>query len=106
MEDAPGADNVAVAVPVENPQRTHVRTYQSAKHFAVDAPVMAAAGWHPVAQVETTGGMSAAVIVWAVIILIAGLFFWPAWILILFVLVAGRRKELVVTYRNDLPVAT
>lgn len=79
-----------------------VRHYASVVEFQVDVAAMAAAGWKPIAQAETTGGANGATVALGVIIIVVGLLIlWPLAILGVLVLILGavnRRKQLVVTY--------
>lgn len=91
----------AVAAPPE-PPRVHIRRYESARHFTVDAPAMAAAGWLPKSQVEASAGARTGLIAAGLLLMIAGFFLYtPLAVLGLILLVAGfisRKRELVVTY--------
>ena len=87
-----------------------VRTYKSPAAYQVDAGSMAAAGWIPMSQVETTGKIPAASAILAAIgVVVAFLFslIGGAAIVVIAILIgiASRQRGLVVTYRHNPPAA-
>lgn len=90
-------------VPADTGAAVEARRYASVAAFQADAVPMAAAGWVPVAQSETTGSVNGSWVGVAVLMVILGFLLWPPALiiaLVAFVLAAlARRKVLVVTYR-------
>jgi hypothetical protein len=80
-----------------------VRQYDSVGAYQVDAAVMAAAGWVPHTQSESSGGANGVLVAVGIATCIIGLIaFWPLLVLSILAFIAayaGRSKGLVVTYR-------
>jgi hypothetical protein len=90
---------------------TMTKTYEGKSgeaRFRSDAPVWATHGYGVVSTTRTGGGRSAAGTLWivvALVLLAAGLLFWPAWVAAVIALVIGLTAHgaarLTVTYRKD-----
>lgn len=82
-----------------------IRRYPSGGEFEADAPAMAASGWYPISQVETTEMVNPLFIAIAVGLAMLGILFVGALLLaalVVFVLAfVARPHELVVTYRRS-----
>lgn len=85
------------------PPAVEIRRYASVAAYQADAASMANAGWHVVAQSESSGGPNGSMVAIAVVLGAIGLFLlWPLLIVALLVLILGAvngRKQMVVTYR-------
>ncbi len=85
-----------------------VRTYKSAAAYQVDAGPMAAAGWIPATQIETTARFPPAagilMLLGVAVALVLSILIGLALVVIgALVGVVSRKKELVVTYRHNQP---
>ena len=85
-----------------------VRNYKNAAAYQVDAGPMAAAGWFPISQVETTGKIPTASGLLAAIGVLVAFFvslIGGAAIVVIAILIgiASRQKQLVVPYRYTAP---
>lgn len=85
-----------------------VRNYKNVAAYQVDAGPMAAAGWFPVSQVETTGKIPTASGLLAAIGVLVAFFlhlYAGVGIVVIAILIgiASRQKQLVVTYRHTAP---
>jgi hypothetical protein len=80
-----------------------VRRYVSVADFQTDAALMAAAGWYPVTQSETSAGLNGAWVGVAVILGLIGLLvYWLILIVSILVLILAAvngRKALIVSYQ-------
>lgn len=87
-----------------------VRTYKNSAGYQVDAGPMAAAGWIPMSQVETTGKIPAASGILALLGVAVAFFlnlYGGVGIVVIAILIgiASRQRGLVVTYRHNAPPA-
>jgi hypothetical protein len=96
----------ALTPPIRPPEpgaHIEVRQYETVGAYQIDAAVMAAAGWVPHTQSESSRGANGAFVATGVVLFLLGLFvFWPlliASILAFIVAYSGRSQGLVVTYR-------